>query len=164
MGLELELGKRRQKWIDLRLRPYVQYQYRLAQCCVQGFLRPGIEISIETTETLSFCKFSCILALKMVTFQVMKYWHKLSAVSGLNPKTLLVIQAFISIGTPNTTLTLCITKCGPHMLIPGTQADSASSYTLPPIYTLVHTQTCLFYHDNNLYILHCDLNRCWIPK
>lgn len=81
------------------------------------------------------------MALKTVTFRVMKYWHKLSAVSGSNPENIVSdtgprIHRYAKYRSHF----VYHMWSGPHMLIAGTQAHRASSYTQPAIYTLVHAQ------------------------
>lgn len=81
----------------------------------------------------------------MVTFEVMKYWHKLSAVSGLSPKNIVSDTSLpIRWYAKYRSHFVYHMWSGPHMLIPGTQEDRASSYTLPSIYTLVHTLQLAF--------------------
>lgn len=101
----------------------------------------------------------------------MKYLHKLSAVSGTSPKNI------VSDTSPH--IHRYAKYCshfvyhmwsGPHMLIPGAQADRASAYANPSIYTLLyrdthtytHTHTVL--HDKTLYIRRCGLIRQDISK
>lgn len=70
----------------------------------------------------------------------MKYWHKLSAVSGSSPKNI------VSDTSPHVhwyakyhSKSEYHMWSGPHMLIPDTQVHRPSSYTHPSIYTLAHS-------------------------
>lgn len=41
---------------------------------------------------LSLCELAGILALKVVAFQVLEYWHKLSSVSGSSPDNIVLLS------------------------------------------------------------------------
>lgn len=94
----------------------------------------------------------------MVKFKVMKYWHKLSSVSGLSPENIVSDTSLhIHWYAKYRSHFVYHMWSGPHMLTPGTQADRAFAYTNPSIYTLLYRATQTVLYDKTLHMLHCGL-------